>query len=84
MLSYANTVKNNELAGKVTFTKTDLNRSREPRLRAFARTCAHAHRSLYHFTMRGLQEDARLATGAAYLPAPSLWQADHHLEAPAL
>jgi len=29
VLSYANTVKNNELAGKVTFTKTDLNRSRE-------------------------------------------------------
>ena len=29
MLSYANTVKNNELAGKVTFTKTDLNRSRD-------------------------------------------------------
>jgi len=29
MLSCANTVKNNELARKVTFTKTDLNRSRD-------------------------------------------------------
>jgi hypothetical protein len=43
-----------------------------------------AFQSLYHFTVGGPREDARLATRAAYLPAPGLRQAGHHLEAPAL
>jgi len=42
-----------------------------------------AFQSLYHFTVGGPREDARLATRAAYLPAPSLRQAGHHLEVPA-